>query len=880
MRALRRFAVRLSGLWGKGRQERELAAEFESHFQMHVAENQRQGMSPQEAWRDARLKFGSLDAASESMREGWTPMALVTARQDLRYALRGLRRNPGFAVTAIASLALGIGASVAIFTIADNLLLRPLPYRDPGQLVMLTEANPVRKFTADVVSPANFLDWKAQNHVFQSMAGLREGHSVLNDGHRVEDLGKQLVSADLLPMLGVLPVRGRLFTAAEDRPSDWETVLLISYRVWQNWFHGDEDVIGRKVQVNATPRVIIGVLPPGFYFRNRDVDLWEPLGLGPAQSYRSAGRWLLSVARMRPGVTRAQAQAEMTAISARLAAAFPDYDKDWTAQVESLRDSLVREVKASTLILLGAVGMLLAVACANVANLLLARYASRRREIAVRAAIGAGRWRVIRQLLTESVVLGVAGGALGLVLARWAVSGLVLLAPQDLSRNAVIILDLRIVCFAVALSMLTGVLFGLAPAMVASGADLARGMREGSRGSLGGGVKLRLGLVGAEVAVSVMLLAAAGLLFRSVVGLQSVDLGLDPTKLLTFRVSIPAARYPEYRRRSQFYARAIDQIGQLPGVRSLSAVDYLPFTGRVRTGWAAIGGRPPAKPGEELLAAIRTVMPGYFRTMRIPLTYGRDFTEADNTQDAPYRFIVNETFVRKYLPGERPLGTKINTNADTLNPFGEIVGIAADAREDALDKKAAPTVYYVYAHLASPGLTFLVRTENDPAALAEPARRIIQSLDPQQPVAEVRTMEAVVRETFSRQRFSALLLGGFSLVSLLLAAVGIYGVLAFSVTERTREIGVRVALGADPARIRALVMAGGLRVVLAGTAVGIGGALALTGLLESLLFGVKAHDGATFLAAPAVLIGVAMLAAYLPARHAARLAPVAALRAD
>jgi putative ABC transport system permease protein len=872
----------LAGLFRKARQERELAAEFESHFQMHVEENLRRGMNAAEARRDARIRFGSVDAATESMRDGWTVTALVTARQDLQYALRGLRRNPGFAVTAIASLALGIGASVAIFTIADNLLLRPLPYHDPEQLVMVWDTNHPRGYDRVIVSPGNFRDWKAQNTVFSSMAGFREGHSVLTDGSRSDEFGKQLISAELLPMLGVHPVRGRLFTAAEDVASEnTDTVLLISYRLWQNWFHGDEGVIGRQVEINSTPRRIIGVLPRGFYFRNRNVDLWEPLGLNPARDYRkTAGRWMLSVARMKPGVTLRQAQAQMSTIAARLAAAYPAFNQGWTVELESLRDSLVHEVKTSMLILLGAVGLLLAVACANVANLLLARYSSRRREMAVRAAIGASRWRVIRQLLTESVVLGIASGLLGVVLARGAVGGMVFLAPKDLSRNAVIVLDLRIVMFAVGLSVLTGILFGLAPALVASRADLTRGMREDGRGSLGAGGKLRLGLVGVEVALSVMLLAGAGLLFRSVVGLHSVDPGLDPTKVLTFRVSIPAARYRNYSLRTQFYARAIERLRQLPGVRSVSAIDYLPYSERAAAAPVAIAGRPAAKPGAELLATIRTVMPAYFRTLGIPLTRGRDFAEADNLLDAPYRFIVNEAFVRKYLPGEAPLGKKINAAMDSANPFGEIVGVAADAKEAGLDKEPEPTVYYVYAHLASPGLTFLVRTRNAPMTFAEPARKIIQGLDPQQPVADVRTMETVVSDTFSRQRFSALLLGGFSVVSLLLAAVGIYGVLAFSVTERTREIGVRVALGADPARIRTLVMGIGLRVVLAGTAVGIAGALALTDLLKSLLFGVKAHDGATFVTAPAVLIAVAMLAAWLPARRAARLAPVDALRAE
>jgi putative ABC transport system permease protein len=532
------------------------------------------------------------------------------------------------------------------------------------------------------------------------------------------------------------------------------------------------------------------------------------------------------------------------------------------------------------LVLLGAVALLLAVACANVANLLLARYTSRRREMAVRAAIGAGRGRLVRQLITESVVLGLAGGVLGVGLARWAVLGLLALAPADLSRNIAVAVDYRIVLFAVGVPMLTGILFGLAPSFVASRADLTLGLREDSRGSVGGAGRLRAGLVAAEVALSVILLAGAGLLFRSLAGLQGVDPGLNPAHLLTFRVDIPDARYPGPVHKTQFFTRALDQVGRLRGVESASAVSYLPFNGMAAGTDLEIAGRPPAKPAEGPAATIRTVMPDYFRTVGIPLKRGRLFTAADNTLDAPYRFIVDQAFVKKYMAGQEPLGQQISVDMDDKNPFGEIIGVVGNVKEGALDREPTPTVYYIHAHLAYTGMVFVVRATTNPLSLAGAIRRVIHEIDPAQPVAQIQTMETVVRETFARQTFSALLLGGFSLVSLVLAAVGIYGVLAYSVTERTREIGVRVALGADPRRILTLVLGSGMRVVVAGALLGTGGALALTGLLKSLLFGVQSRDPATFATVPLVLIAVALLAAYLPARRASRLAPVDALKVN
>jgi putative ABC transport system permease protein len=569
----------------------------------------------------------------------------------------------------------------------------------------------------------------------------------------------------------------------------------------------------------------------------------------------------------------------MVGIAQRLEADYPEFDKNWTVNVEPLRDSLVSEVKPSLLVLLGAVGLLLAVACANVANLLTARYTSRAREIAIRLSLGAARTRVIRQLLTESILLGLTGGLLGIGAARLAVKGLLALAPRDLARNASIAVDLRVLGAALLLAILTGVLFGLAPALVGSSGGLIDRLRSGDRSSTGGG-RLRAWLVGAEVALSLILLVGASLLFQSFIGLQAVNPGLDPANVLTFRVQIPGARYPKPENRTSFYARAQEQIAQLPGVRSASAVSFLPFTPIVAGTSFEIAGRPPARPGEQLVANIRTVLPGYFRTLGIPLQAGRDFTAADNDRAAPIRFIVNEAFVKQFLGSENALQSHISVAMAGENPFGEIVGVVSDVKEGSLDKTPAPTVYYNHAHLIYTSMTFVVRGQGSPNALVSPIRGVIHNLDSELPVGDIRPMQLVIGETYSRTRFSALLLSGFSIASLVLAAIGIYGMLAYSVNQRTREIGVRVALGAEPGRIMALIVGSGARLVAGGVVAGAAGALAATRLLEKLLFGVKARDSATFLIAPLVLAAVALLAAYIPARRAAKLQPMDALRSE
>jgi putative ABC transport system permease protein len=879
MKTLWRVWARVTGLFRKDWRDREMAQEFESHVQMHIDDKVRAGMSPEQARREALVKFGGMEAAKESVRETSRLLWIDTAVRDVRYALRGLRLNPGFATTAVLSLTLGIGASVAIYTVADNLLLRPLPYPDARQLVMLYEMNPHRSFSHNVISPGNYFDWKAQSSSFSALGGFFDFHVILGDGKRTEEKDAQAVSGEVLPALQVKPIRGRVFTMQEDK--DDAHVAVISYRLWQNWFGGDESVIGRQMQVNSRPFTVIGVLPPDFYFNTRTSDVWLTLGLNPADNYRKTqGRWMWAMARLKPGVSLSQARAEMTGIAQRLEIAYPEFDKGWGVDVVPLRDSFVGEAKTSLVILLGAVTLLLCVACANVANLLLARYSARRREMAVRGALGAARSRLIRQLLTESVILGLAGGLSGVLLAYFAVSGLVALAPRDLTRSVQITFDLRIVVFAFLLSLVTSIIFGLAPSIVASHGDLNRGLHEESRTSTGGGTRMRSCLVALEIACSVALMAGAGLLFRSLVGLQNVDPGMDARNVLSFRVTLPTQRYKEPQKKIDFFAQAADKLSQLPGVRSSSATSYVPLNGIGAATGVKILGQPPAKPGEEFVATIRTVLPGYFRTMGIPLKRGRDFNAADDVETTPHRFIVSEAFVRQFLRDEEPIGKQISAEMDKENPFGEIVGVVGDVRDKTLDHEPTPTVYYIHSHLSYGEMVFVLRAENDAMSLADPARKVINGMDPELPVSQVRTMETVIRQTFASQQFSAVLLGGFSLASLLLAAIGVYGVLAYSVTQRTREIGVRIALGAEPLTITRMVVASGARMVILGAAAGMLAALALSGLMKSLLFGISPRDPLTFVVAPAVFVAVALVAAYVPARRAARVSPMEALRAE
>ncbi|HEY7304061.1 MAG TPA: ABC transporter permease [Bryobacteraceae bacterium] len=872
------FFRKLGWLAQRRRKEDELRDELQFHLEEEAEELQAQGAAKEEAGWVARRELGNVTLVKESTRATWGWAFLEQLIQDARYALRGFKDNPGFVCTAILSLSLGLGTSLAIYTVADNLLLRPLPYAHSSQLVMVWEEHPRGGFLHGSVAPRNYFVWKARNGVFQDLAVFDTAHAVFGDKGRTEELAEIEAGANLLPMLGVQPVIGRRFVEAESRPGS-NPVILISFRIWQSWFGGDRNVLGKQVQFGGRPRTIVGVLPANFYFRDRGIDIWLPLGISPAQN-NGEGRWLWCLGRLKTGVALKQAQAEMSAIARQRAADDPYFNKDWTVTLEPLRDALVRDVKPSLLVLLGAVGLLLAVACANVASLLLARYTARQREIALRASLGAGRLRVVRQLLTESILLAAVGGALGMLLAKWAVTALVFLAPKDLAQSIDIVTDTRIYLFAVCLAGLTSIVFGLAPALAGSRSELVQTLHADSRSSIGARSHLRAWFVGAEIALSVILLSGALLLFRSLEGLQHVDPGIQAADLLTLRVSLPGAHYTKPSQTIQFFARAVREISSLPGVRAASAISHLPFDGRPPGTYVVLAGRPRAKPGEDIGATIRTVLPGYFRTMGIPLLRGRDFTAADNEENTPHRFIVSQAFVRKYLGTANPLDQQVSVWMEEKNPFGQIIGVVGDVKDETLDQPPTPTVYYPHAHLAYNRMILVARSPSSPLALTEPIRRVIRSIDPAQPIADVRTMDEVIADTFSRQHFSTLLLAGFSGASLLLAAIGVYGILAYSVSERTREIGVRVAIGATPDRIIFLIIRAVANPVIGGVAIGISGALALTGLLRSMLFDISPRDPLTFVFVPAAVAVVALIAAYLPARRAAHLEPMSALRAE
>jgi putative ABC transport system permease protein len=846
--------------WFRLRRRRRLETDLAEEISFHKEMRSRDEGAP---------RFGNETLIQESMRDLWTFAWLETTLGDIRYACRGLIKSPGFSIIAIASLALGLGAVVAIFTAADDLLFRPLPFQHPDRLVMLWETNKTLPDAVhNVVAPYNFLEWKAKNAVFEDMAFVDEGRSVFSDGAHSEEVHVQTVSPNFFTMLGVTAYRGRLITPSEHDDSQ----VLISYRTWQIWFGGDSDVIGRRVFLDSFPRTILGVMPPGFSFGSRDVDVWPSMALDPIPERNKGPRNLNVVGLLKPGVTLEQAQKQMAGIALSLEQADPQFNKNWTVTLEPLRDAFVRGVKTALRVLLGAVSLLLVVACANVSSLLLARYQSRRPEIATRVALGAGRGRLIRQLLTENVVLAASSGALGLLLGKLALAGLVRLAPQALTQSVNIAIDFRIVLFAVGLAVLTGVLFGVAPPVIAS-ARFSSALK-GSPSRLSAGGNFRAWLIAGQIAASVVLLAGAGVLSRSLLKLQSVDSGLNAQNTLTFHFRVLSPNDVSK------FSQAIAGIERLPGVRSVSATSFLPFAGLATIAPVKVEARPAPQPGEELTATIRTVMPRYFETIGIPIRRGRDFLPTENNRDAPMRFVVNEAFVRKYLPGENPLSKRISVAMARNNPFGEIVGVVGDVKEGALNKQPVPTVYFLYEHMPYGQMTLLARAGGDPTSILPSVQRIVRDLDPRLAVAEVQTMETILSETYARERFSALLMLSFSISAVMMAAIGIYGILAYLVTAKTPEIGLRMAVGADSSRIVRMVVGEAARFVTAGLLVGIAVAFAVLRLVTSQLFDTSPSDPLTFAAVPAILIIVALAAAYIPARRAARLDPMKALRVE
>ena len=800
--------------------------------------------------------------------------------QDLRYGWRTLRRNPGFCAVAILALALGIGPNTAIFTMVNAVLIHPLSIPEPDRVVMIWGTKLQSGFDQLPVAPADYVDWKRQATSFDYMAAAfaipEYGFNVSGAGEP-ERVPAALASQEFLPAMGIKPLAGRNFLPEEDRPGG-APVVMISNAFWQRRFQSDPSAVGRKLTVDGLPRTIVGVVPHelGEFIA---VDLWLPTAVDPNTTERKNHNYGI-VAHLKPGVTAAQARTEMTVIAQRLERAYPASNTGWGITLFPLAEMFTARIRPVLLVLLGAVGLLLLIACANLANLLLARAATREKEIAVRSALGARRGRIIRQLLTESLVLAVAGGALGLVLAVWSVNALRSVVPDMFPMLRHMSVDAPVLAFTLGLSVLTGLLFGLVPAWRSSRTDLNTTLKEaaGRSESAGGSQRIRGVLLAAEVALAVLLSVSAGLLLRSFARVVAVEPGVRVRNVLTMSLSLSGVKYDTPVKRAQFFRDLTERVQALPGVRSAGAVMFLPLrvsllSFRVGVNSFQIEGHAPYPEGQEPVADFRLATPEYFNTMGIPLRQGRLFDQHDDL-DAKRVAIVNEAMVRKHFPNENPLGRRLVIGSRRV----EIVGVTADAKLYGLDAPIEPAMYLPHAQQPSDSMGLAVWTDGDPAAITAAVRREIQKLDAEQPISNVRTMQQVLADSLMLRRVSMLMLAVFAALALTLATVGIYGLTAYSVSRRTHEIGLRVALGANRPQILRLVVARGLATSLIGAAVGLAAALQLTRALSGMLYGVTATDPLVFAGVPLLLVAVSAVASYVPARKATLIDPLTALR--
>jgi putative ABC transport system permease protein len=801
--------------------------------------------------------------------------------QDVRYAFRLLAKSPGFTAIAILTLALGIGANTAIFTVVNAVLLRPLPFQDPSRLVLVAEKSPYPTIST---SYQNWLDWRDQSHSFESVEAIRPSTIALTGGGQPERLTSQNMTAGIFPLLGVKAILGRTFLPEEDR-SGGNPVVLISYGLWQRRFGGSREIIGENIDLDSQPYTVVGVLPSGFQLMF-PADICLPF-MPWARTLPDDRNWhpgIFAIARLKPGVTREQARSEMVGLTKRLEQQYPLYNTGVSANIVGIQDQMVQNVRPALLLLLGAVAAVLLIACVNVANLLLARAASRSREVAIRTAMGASRGRIIRQLLTESVLLSLSGGLLGILMAVDALGPLVKLASGSVPKVVTIALDYRVLIFTLAVSVLTGVFFGIAPALGTTKLDLRETLNEGSRGSTAGPGQHRMRgfLVAAEIAAAMLLLIGSGLLLRSFERLQEVPPGFQPDHLLAADLPLSLNAYAKPEQRFEFFDRLVERAQALPGVRSAAAASSLP----VSSGGGAIHfniyGRPPKSPHEFTAAGYFTVTPHYFETISVPLLQGR-FLAASDTEKAPAVVVINATMARTYWPNESPLGKRMQLGALPENevPWMEVVGVVGDVLQN-LGNSPAAEMYLPYrqadALLPVFQLSLVIRTVTEPHAAVSALRSAVAEIDPNQPLVNMRSMEENISTNVAQPRFRAWLIGIFAVLALVLAAVGVYGVMSYTVTLRTGEIGVRVTMGAQPLDVFRIIVGEGLRLALLGVGVGLVTALALARLLRGFLFGISAYDPLTFIGVSVILTVVAVAACYFPARRATLVDPLVALR--
>lgn len=807
-----------------------------------------------------------------------------TLLQDLRFALRGLLKAKVFAAVALLTLGLGIGGSTAIFSAVNAVLLQPLPYPEPDRLVAVWTNQPKRGGLRGSSSFLDFEDYRAKTAAFEDLAALRSKGYTLTDGANAERITGGRVSASFFPLLRVSAALGRTFTADEDRPGAAK-VALLSHGLWKRRFGASPTIVGQPITLDREPFTVIGVLPPSFGFPMdlEEADIYTTMGLEDADSRGERGmHYLAIVGRLKPGKTLEAARADLATLSGQLALSYPESNQGRVAVALPLHEEIVGNVRGGLLVLLGAVGLVLLLVCANVANLLLARASARERELAIRGASGATRGRLLRQLLTESLLLAGLGGALGLLLAFWGVGLFVALAPPDLPRLAEVRVDGRVLLFTSAVSLLTGLAFGVLPAWRAARVDLVRGLGDG--GSAGVSVasqRLRSTLVVAEVALSLVLLVGAGLLLRSLVAVLTVDPGFDKDRVVTLRLNLPDPSYETSGKRAAFFQNLLERTRALPGVKAAGAIQPLPMGGDQWITSLHLEGRPEPPPAERLFGEYKSATPGYFAAMGIRLLKGRVFTDRD-VRDAPRVVLVSDTLARRYYPDEDPIGkrfafgTSIDDDKDDVQ--WEIVGVVADVAHERLDGEARPA-FYVSAWQHPWGfLSLVVSAEGDLGALATAIRKEVRTLDPDVPVYRVRTLVELVSATVAQRRFNAMLLGGFAVIGLVLASVGIYGLLSLAVSQRTREIGIRVALGADRSLVLRMVVGQAMGLTLAGVCVGLGGALLASRALQGFLFGVSATDPPTYSVVPMLLLLAALFSSLIPARRALSIDPYVALR--
>jgi putative ABC transport system permease protein len=799
---------------------------------------------------------------------------METLLKDIRYGFRSLLKRPGFTAIAVITLALGIGANSAMFSTVNAVLLKSLRYPEAERIVLLDGINPSAGITQSNMSIPDFADWQAQSQSFEQLAGFVTGGSLLTSGDEIERVRGTSVSNDFFPLFRTGALRGRTLQP-DDSQKGRDKVVVLSYALWQRRFGGNENVIGSKVILAGKPTTVVGVMPNGFDYPSQS-ELWVPFPIDPTTERRD-NRFVSVVGRLKPGVPIAQAEASLDTINKRLAQTFVETNTGWTVKVTNLQERMVRSMRKSLLVLLGAVALVLLIACANVANLLLARATGRQKEIAVRAALGASRWRVVRQLLTESVLLSLIGGAIGLLVSVWLTRLLVSISPANTPRFDEIKPDVWVFAFTLALTVVTGIIFGLVPALQASRIDLNTGLKETRGAGASHNQRLRGLVMVAEIALSFILLVCAGLLIKSFMRLREVNPGFNPANVLSIRTSLPGAVYPKGEPRAQMLRQVVDHVKTLPGVESAGAVLSLPLGGdTLNVGRAYIREGRPATPEESTNATYLVATPDYFRTLQIPLIAGRPFSDYD-TDHTPKVVIVNETMARQLWPGASPLGKRITIWRDEDFPR-EIVGIVGDTKAS-LDEDASPQMYVPFAQDSGWGsMSLVIRTSGDPSATSAAARSEIRSLDKGIPLFNVKTMNDVLAVSVAQPRVSMLLLSAFAAVALLLAVIGIYGVTAYYVTQRTQEIGIRMALGAQMGDVMKLVFRSGMLLAVIGVAIGLAVALVLTRLLTSLLFAVKPTDLATFATVAVCLLVTAFLACYLPARRATKVDPLVALR--